>query len=198
VREQQALTEQVMMKRRSLERAMRRIIEQARFLLARQRSSYIFLRPDELLRQQRQILDEIRSRMDQSGTDLIQDRKQRLEKSQRALTLLSPQTRLQQQIIQLQNLRLRMERSGNVHTEKARNRFAALAGKLHSLSPVAVLARGYAVTWKLPEQQLVHDASQLNIGDEISLWLGQGAAQAEVKHIDPTGGITNYDSRKKI
>lgn len=197
VREQQALTEQVVLKKRSLERSIRRIIEQTRFRLDRKLNSYIFLRSDELVRQRRQMLDEIRSRMEQSGTNLIQGRKQRLEKSHRALTLLSPQNRLQQQTVRLQNLRQRLGRTGTIQTEKARNIFAALAGKLHSLSPVAVLARGYAVTWKLPEQQLVHDASQLKTGDQISLWLGQGAAQAEVKHIDPTGGITNYDNSRK-
>ena len=170
--------------KRSLERSIRRIIEQTRFRLDRKLNSYIFLRSDELVRQRRQMLDEIRSRMEQSGTNLIQGRKQRLEKSHRALTLLSPQNRLQQQTVRLQNLRQRLGRTGTIQTEKARNIFAALAGKLHSLSPVAVLARGYAVTWKLPEQQLVHDASQLKTGDQISLWLGQ-AAQAEVKTYRP-------------
>jgi exodeoxyribonuclease VII large subunit len=69
VREQQALTEQVMIKRRSLERAMRRIVEQMRHRFDRQQNSYIFLRSDELLRQQRQTLDECRTRLEQSAAD---------------------------------------------------------------------------------------------------------------------------------
>ena len=198
VREQQALTEKVMVNRRNLERSMRRIIEQARYRFDRNRNSFIFLRPEELLRQQRQTLDDMHTRIEQAGTDLIQSRKQRLSTSQRALTLLSPQTRLQQQSTRLQNLRLRLRRSGTALTEKQRNQFIALVGKLNSLSPVAVLARGYAVAWKEPEQQLVHDASQLQVEDHISLWLGKGAVQAKVKQIDPTGGITHYENRKKI
>ncbi|MCK5861351.1 MAG: exodeoxyribonuclease VII large subunit [Candidatus Hydrogenedentes bacterium] len=198
VREQQALTDHVLLKRRSLERAMRRIVEQAQNRFDRSQSSYIFLRADELLRQQRQILDECRTRLEESAATMVQMRRQRMEKSQRALTFLSPQLRLQQQVTRLETLSTRLRRSGVVVTERKRNRFSALAGKLNSLSPVLVLARGYALAWKQPEHQLMHDASQLEPGDQISLWLGSGTVQAEVKHIDPTGGITNYDSRKKI
>ncbi len=198
VREQQALTEQVMIKRRGLERAMRRIVEQMRHRFDRQQNSYIFLRSDELLRQQRQTLDECRTRLEQCSTDTLQVRLQRLEKSRRALTLLSPQARLVQQTERMKTLHTRLQRAGMVLTERPRNRFAGLAGKLNSLSPVGVLARGYALAWKYPEQQLIHAATQVQPKDELRLWLGKGTVTAEVKHIDPTGGIADYDNRKKI
>jgi exodeoxyribonuclease VII large subunit len=74
------------------------------------------------------------------------------------LTLLSPQARLVQQTERMKTLHTRLQRAGTVLTERPRNRFSALAGKLNSLSPVGVLARGYALAWKYPEQQLIHDA----------------------------------------
>ena len=197
VREQQALIEQVLLKRRRLERGMRRVVEQARHRLERQQKSYIFLRSDEMLRHQRQTLDECRARMEQSIHDTVQVRRRRLEGARRSLTLLSPRARMEQQASRLRSLRDRLVRGGVALTEHRRNRFAALAGQLSSLSPVAVLARGYALAWKEPERLLLRDASQLKEKDEISLWLGEGVVQAEVKHIDPTGGIAHYDIGKK-
>ena len=198
VREQQALSEQVALKRRRLERAARRIVENGRHRFDRRRNSYVFLRADELLRQQRQTLDELRARLGQAAAEMARRRRERLEKLQRAVALLSPQARLRQQLESMRHVRNRLRRAGAALTEPRRNRFAALAGKLHSLSPVAVLARGYALAWKQPERLLVSDASQLKPRDAISVWFGKGVAHAEVKHIDPTGGIANYDSGKEI
>ncbi len=197
VREQQALTEQVLLQRRQIERAMRRIVEQARHRLDRQQKSYVFLRTDELLRQQRQRLDDVRARLQQAVTTCADGWRQRTERTRHALALLSPQHRVAQQAIQLRTTRDRLRRTGAGLCKQQRNRFCAVAGKLNSLSPVAVLARGYALAWKQPENTLLHDVAQLKKSDLIRLWLGKGAVQAEVKQLDPTGGITNYDSEKE-
>lgn len=59
-----------------------------------------------------------------------------------------------------------------------------LAGRLGNLSPLSTLARGYA----LAEQQdktLVRQASQLQLGENLTLWLGKGAAVCKVESILP-------------
>ena len=61
---------------------------------------------------------------------------------------------------------------------RARDRRAArlgeLAGRLDSLSPLAVLGRGYAVCWTGDRSAIVRDATQVEAGDRVRVTLGRG------------------------
>ena len=73
-----------------------------------------------------------------------------------------------------------------MHTE-ARGRADALAGKLDSLGPLAVLGRGYSLTERLDNLtergRLVCDASELSVGDQLSTRFAQGRATSTVDRI---------------
>lgn len=56
---------------------------------------------------------------------------------------------------------------------------ARLAGRLDAMSPLKVLARGYAIVTK--DGQAVRDASEVRAGDEVHVRVGEGAFAAEVK-----------------
>ncbi len=53
-----------------------------------------------------------------------------------------------------------------------------IAGKLDSLSPLAILGRGYSICYRLPDQTIVKDAAALAPGDRLRVRLHQGAALA--------------------
>jgi exodeoxyribonuclease VII large subunit len=55
---------------------------------------------------------------------------------------------------------------------------------LHSLSPLAVLDRGYSLTFDA-RGAVVRDASTLSPGDELRLKFSRGGAAAEVKRTGP-------------
>jgi exodeoxyribonuclease VII large subunit len=61
-----------------------------------------------------------------------------------------------------------------------------LVAQLSALSPVAILSRGYALAWKMPERALVREAGQLATGDTLSLLFGKGGATASVQSIEET------------
>jgi exodeoxyribonuclease VII large subunit len=52
---------------------------------------------------------------------------------------------------------------------------------LESLSPLAVLGRGYSFTVRTADGRLIDDASLLSQGDEIRTRFGRGEAVSEVK-----------------
>lgn len=196
VREQRILLEQVALARRRLERAVAAMYDRARNRLERYQRSFVFQRPDQLLRQQRQLLDEMRLRLEQLMREQCAGRRQRLERAHRALGLLSPRNRLQQQMARLDTWRTRLLRVGPAIIERRRARYAPMVAQLGSLSPVAVLGRGYALVWKQPDGCLVKDAAQLKTDDEIRLWFAQGEATAAVKKIDATSGMKAYELEK--
>ncbi len=58
--------------------------------------------------------------------------------------------------------------------EMKKQTLQGLIGKLDSLSPLAILKRGYSITRKLPDFQIVKHASQVRAGDRIEVRLYQG------------------------
>src|SRR5215472_8199537 len=76
---------------------------------------------------------------------------------------------------------------GRLHGAAARRQHRASAhlqtvlGRLESLSPLAVLARGYAVAWTADKTRALRDASAVKPGDDIRVTLSRGELACEVK-----------------
>lgn len=63
-------------------------------------------------------------------------------------------------------------------------RLKAILGKLDTLSPLAILSRGYSITLKLPGEILIKDAKSVKIGDLVRTRLGKGSFTGKVERID--------------
>lgn len=77
----------------------------------------------------------------------------------------------------------RLQRGFRHLREVARGRLRAIAGKLESLSPLAVLSRGYSVLLRERDGMVVSDASQVREGDMVRARLRQGGFIAAVKQL---------------
>ncbi len=86
----------------------------------------------------------------------------------------------------------RLAAAGVKRRHAADARLRGTAARLESLSPLAVLGRGYAVCWNEDRTAIVRDAATVNPGDRVRVTLDRGELQAEVK-----SQITNYESRIK-
>src|SRR5207253_2702793 len=59
---------------------------------------------------------------------------------------------------------------------------AGLSGRLDSLSPLAVLGRGYAVAWNDGRTRVLRDASTVAPGETVHVTLVRGELDCEVKN----------------
>jgi exodeoxyribonuclease VII large subunit len=65
-----------------------------------------------------------------------------------------------------------------------RDRVARLAGKLQSLSPLAVLGRGYSITQKETTGEVVRDSHNVTVGERLVSLLLSGRTISRVEAID--------------
>ena len=64
--------------------------------------------------------------------------------------------------------------------QRAGLRLATLTAQLDSMSPLGVLARGYAVCWNADRTAVVRDAAQLHVGDAVRVTLPRGEVRCHV------------------
>jgi len=69
--------------------------------------------------------------------------------------------------------------------QRLRSGIEQAQGRLHALSPLNILERGYALVFDA-NGNLVKDATQVRAGDEIRARLHRGEIRAEVKGSDET------------
>ena len=64
--------------------------------------------------------------------------------------------------------------------DRADAQFRVLAGRLESLSPLAVLARGYAVCWNDDRSKALRSAAEAIPGDRVRVTLHEGELECRV------------------
>ena len=75
--------------------------------------------------------------------------------------------------------RLSAAAAGRRHRADARLR--ALAGRLENLSPLGVLARGYAVCWNSDRTAIIRDAASVTTGERVRVTLNRGELDCDVR-----------------
>ena len=60
------------------------------------------------------------------------------------------------------------------------SRLTSLAARLDGLSPLAVLARGYAVCWVDGRDRIIRDAGAVRVGDRVRVTLERGELRCNV------------------
>jgi exodeoxyribonuclease VII large subunit len=105
---------------------------------------------------------------------------QRHDRLLRRLHAQHPQQRLLTLSEQLQRLQRRLTQSGHHTVTRHRQRLETLGRALHSLSPLAVLERGYGVLMD-PKGRAITRAEDLNKGMDINVLMHSFEVEVEVK-----------------
>lgn len=141
--------------------------------------------PGTRLLQWTQRLDEMEQRLQYAIGNRLRYQRQHLDSLDARLKSRTPSLRLLQAQGQCQLLGQRLQRAIDGTLLGSRQRLAAQAGNLNALSPLATLKRGYSITRRMPDGEVVVDASRVNIDDEVETLLAHGRLICRVRTILP-------------
>jgi exodeoxyribonuclease VII large subunit len=177
---QHKIAERLAAQTHGLERAARFQILQARQYFARvpvSRAESCIL---TLLHRMAQQLDDLGFRQESALAAHLRRRQARAAALAASVLRHDPRPSLARARERLLELRVRLQRSLERMLEGSASAISALDARLHSLSPLAVLDRGYALVLT-PGGSLVRSAAQLVPGDAVTTRLAEGAFTSRVE-----------------
>ncbi|MEO8681180.1 MAG: exodeoxyribonuclease VII large subunit [Vicinamibacterales bacterium] len=110
----------------------------------------------------------------------VAERARRLDLTRRRLDQFDPRHRLAAIRTRLVARDGQLVAAGKLRLGAAQTSLRGCVLRLESLSPLAVLGRGYSVTWDATRTQIVRDASAMKAGDGIRVTLEHGEIDATV------------------
>ncbi len=131
---------------------------------------------DALATQQQRLTAALRNRARQARL--------RLDALAQRRGLARPLEALHDRSRRLDELEARMQRGIRQRLASAQERVEALAAQLEALSPLSILSRGYSLTKRLPDGQVIRSAADLKIGDRLSILLAEGAIESTVTALE--------------
>ena len=178
-RNQTELLQQFQYRRQRLEIALDRL-----FAEKQQKLKHLSLRlhnqhPQAQLRIQQQLITQLSHRLQQSLRHRWQKKAENLTALSMRLYKNPLPLRLQQYEQQLAQLKVRLNSHMNLTLSLQQKQLAHLCGKLDSLSPLKVLARGYSITQN--QQNLtIRSLKDVNVGEHIKTRLTDGNIISQV------------------
>ncbi len=124
---------------------------------------------------------EFQEELAESVEAYLNDQREQLGRSRRDLLRLDPHYQLERLQQRLDDttalLQARMQHILSLRTERLRG----VALRLHSLSPLLTIARGYAVVRRDRDQTVVTSTQEVRSGDELTIQVTDGHIHAQVK-----------------
>lgn len=131
-----------------------------------------------------QRLDEVEFRLRDAVRGTREAAGRRLERAESQLMRLDLRVKLAKVRASLEEKQQRLGVTVSRKVEIGKSRQGVLEARLRSLSPVAILDRGYALVSK-EDGKLVRDAASLNVGESLRLRFATGGAKVAVEETDP-------------
>jgi exodeoxyribonuclease VII large subunit len=132
-------------------------------------------------------VDDLAYRLDLKMTHILELDFNRFSATSKKLALLNPALLIRQYKAKVMDLawgiHVRMS-----HAVKLKDsQFIKATEKLFSLSPLNILARGYSITFKMPQGQIFKDTRLVKIGDIIKTRLHKGEMLSKIMEVSKNG-----------
>ncbi len=137
--------------------------------------------PGQRLRERAQQLDDLEQRLHRARTARQHHHMHRIAELHLRLQRQTPLYRLQRLRGLHDTLTLRLGAALRQRLGQHRARLATLTRALEGVSPLATLARGYAIVQRLPQHALVRSAQDVSPGERIEARLGTGRVICNVE-----------------
>lgn len=119
-------------------------------------------------------IKELHLRLTNSLYGNLRLKRERLLKIQNSAVLRQPYDRIYQERMKLDILNRNMKNAISVEYQKFVSKFNLLVGKLDTLSPLAVLSKGYGMVKSKEKKILIKSINDVNVGDELEVSLKDG------------------------
>ncbi len=166
-----------------LHNAQQRRLDQLGLRLERVASLPVFREPQRLFDAEALALDDLAGRLTSALPAALREDGQRLQQAHRALERLGPSLcgPARQRTAEAQR---RLLYQGEALPERFRAAVALSAARLHDLSPLTVLSRGYAIA-RTEGGVVVRSTTQVTSGDPLSVTVADGAIKCTVDEVQP-------------
>jgi len=113
--------------------------------------------------------------------NLLVSEREKITNFEKQVTLLSPVNKIQNSRQELSNAYEKIVNSMNLRLNDEKNKLSVLSGKLNALSPLAVLSRGYSITYN--NKKSVMSVNDIKVNDNIKVMVTDGEILATVTDV---------------
>ncbi len=163
-----------------------RVLDGANQRLAAVLRQLALLHPAARLERRAQRLDALERRLVETISRRLSAARSRLEPRRIALLAVSPERRMERAAAGLNDLVRRLLWVQSRALAKRHERLGRAITGLDARSPLATLARGYAIVTRLPDGVILRDPDQAPPGTRIAARLAAGTLHARVEAPEPT------------
>ena len=125
------------------------------------------------------LVDQLREMVQQ----LLRSGRERVHEAQRDLSGLNPIVTVKQGLTTVPQFSKRLERQMGAILTQHRHRIHMTLAQLNTLSPLAILARGYSILHTVPAGHILRRASDVEVGQELEAELASGRLSCKVMRV---------------
>ncbi|WMC12349.1 exodeoxyribonuclease VII large subunit [Oceanimonas pelagia] len=167
-----------------LEQAMLRVLADRHNRLGQWQQRLERQHPRQRLQQQSQQLDQLQLRLERAMARRLEQARQRAEQAALRLAHQHPGQRLVYSTERLGTLEQRLHGALKARLNRLEHRLALAGSRLHAMSPLATLSRGYSIT--LHNNRVITDTGRLKEDDMITTRLAEGEVTSRIETIKRT------------
>jgi exodeoxyribonuclease VII large subunit len=128
-------------------------------------------------------LDDLRERIRRAATQNTRVAANKLRHLELGLQARNPMQKIRENRVTLANLEKDMITGWKYYLGARSKQLEKNAALINSLSPLTVLQRGYSITRRLSNGEIIRRASRLTLDERIAIQLAQGSLEARVEKI---------------
>lgn len=133
--------------------------------------------------EQELMLLQMKNRLTQALGSRLSRQRLRLDNLRQNRVFRQPMELVDRKRLDCDRLLLALQQAMRLRTAQAERYFSILTGKLDTLSPLKVLARGYSVTTFSDSGRVLVSTALVNPGDRVDVWLSDGILNCDVRQV---------------